>query len=206
MPELASNHSGRTRGSSIESRALRSSDLGRLILATLALFIGHSPTNCIANQRRQKLCYRYKTELVDVGSLEIALGMHHVEILSVGGAQCRHSGNNGGTRVEQRVLAIPPAHTLIVPYARPDRVKSIQPLRLEQGRPITLPPKVQVPDTLLSWNCGSEEHRVCSRDSPFVKFKDYGLTLDLGGAMCAPPKAEVINGLLTRWQQVRGAR
>ncbi len=27
-------------------------------------------------------------------------------------------------------------------------------------------------------------------DSPFVKYKDYGLKLDLGGGMCAPPKTE----------------
>ena len=40
-------------------------------------------------------------------------------------------------------------------------------------------------------------------DSPFVKYKDYGLRLDLGGGMCASPKADVINALLTRWQEVR---
>jgi ABC-type glycerol-3-phosphate transport system substrate-binding protein len=43
-------------------------------------------------------------------------------------------------------------------------------------------------------------------DSPFVKFKDYGLSLNVEGAICEPPRAEVINGLLNRWQQVRGAR
>jgi ABC-type glycerol-3-phosphate transport system substrate-binding protein len=43
-------------------------------------------------------------------------------------------------------------------------------------------------------------------DSPFVKYKDYGLKLDLGGGMCAPPKNDVIEGLLNRWQVVRGSR
>jgi len=42
--------------------------------------------------------------------------------------------------------------------------------------------------------------------SPFVKYKDYGLRLDLGGGMCAPPKADIINNLLTRWQVARGSR
>jgi Ca-activated chloride channel family protein len=43
-------------------------------------------------------------------------------------------------------------------------------------------------------------------DSPFVKYKDYGLRLDLGGGMCAPPKNDVIEGLLNRWQVVRGSK
>jgi hypothetical protein len=40
--------------------------------------------------------------------------------------------------------------------------------------------------------------------SPFVKYAANGLRADLPGAMCVPVRAEVINGLLTRWQQIRG--
>jgi Ca-activated chloride channel family protein len=43
-------------------------------------------------------------------------------------------------------------------------------------------------------------------DSPFVKYGGNGLREDLPGAMCAPVDADVINGLLTRWQQIRGGR
>jgi Ca-activated chloride channel family protein len=43
-------------------------------------------------------------------------------------------------------------------------------------------------------------------ESPFVKLKEYGIRLELGGGMCAPPKADIINGLLTRWQEARGSR
>jgi Ca-activated chloride channel family protein len=40
-------------------------------------------------------------------------------------------------------------------------------------------------------------------DSPWVKFQSHGLRADLPGQMCAPPRAEVIHGLLNRWQQIR---
>jgi ABC-type sulfate transport system substrate-binding protein len=43
-------------------------------------------------------------------------------------------------------------------------------------------------------------------ESPFTKYAGNGLREDLPGAMCAPVDADVINGLLTRWQQIRGGR
>ncbi len=43
-------------------------------------------------------------------------------------------------------------------------------------------------------------------DSPFVLLQPYGLRPDLTGTVCPPPRAEVINTLLNRWQQIRGSR
>lgn len=40
-------------------------------------------------------------------------------------------------------------------------------------------------------------------DGPWVKYAGYGVRPDLPGQICAPPRAEVINGLLNRWQQIR---
>jgi Ca-activated chloride channel family protein len=40
-------------------------------------------------------------------------------------------------------------------------------------------------------------------NSPLVQFRANGLRTDLPGRECAAPRAEVINGLLHRWQQIR---
>jgi ABC-type glycerol-3-phosphate transport system substrate-binding protein len=42
-------------------------------------------------------------------------------------------------------------------------------------------------------------------DSPFVKYSDYGIKVDLE-KVCAPPKAEVVNNLLQSWQRSQGNR
>jgi ABC-type Fe3+ transport system substrate-binding protein len=40
-------------------------------------------------------------------------------------------------------------------------------------------------------------------DSPFVKFRDYGLRIDLP-TVCETPSGEVLRNLLIRWQQTKG--
>ena len=42
-------------------------------------------------------------------------------------------------------------------------------------------------------------------DSPFVKYADYGVKVDLG-KICEPPRAEVVNNLLQSWQRSQGNR
>ncbi len=42
-------------------------------------------------------------------------------------------------------------------------------------------------------------------ESPFVKYEDHGLTIDLT-TICDPPTAEVINNLLQTWQRAAGPR
>jgi ABC-type glycerol-3-phosphate transport system substrate-binding protein len=42
-------------------------------------------------------------------------------------------------------------------------------------------------------------------DSPFVKYADYGIKVDLG-KICDPPRAEVVNNLLQSWQRTQGNR
>ncbi len=42
-------------------------------------------------------------------------------------------------------------------------------------------------------------------DSPFVKYANYGVQVDLQ-KMCEPPKAEVVNNLLASWQRSQGDR
>jgi len=42
-------------------------------------------------------------------------------------------------------------------------------------------------------------------DSPFVKYADYGIKVDLG-KICEPPRAEVVNNLLQSWQRSQGNR
>jgi Bacterial extracellular solute-binding protein len=42
-------------------------------------------------------------------------------------------------------------------------------------------------------------------DSPFVKYADYGIKVDLG-KICDPPRGEVVNNLLQSWQRTQGNR
>jgi Ca-activated chloride channel family protein len=42
-------------------------------------------------------------------------------------------------------------------------------------------------------------------DSPFVKYADYGVKVDLG-KICEPPRAEVVNNLLQSWQRSQANR
>jgi Ca-activated chloride channel family protein len=42
-------------------------------------------------------------------------------------------------------------------------------------------------------------------DSPFVKYADYGIRVDLG-KICDPPRGEVVNNLLQSWQRSQGNR
>jgi ABC-type glycerol-3-phosphate transport system substrate-binding protein len=42
-------------------------------------------------------------------------------------------------------------------------------------------------------------------DSPFVKYADYGIRVDLA-KICDPPKAEVVNNLLQSWQRSQAGR
>ena len=42
-------------------------------------------------------------------------------------------------------------------------------------------------------------------ESPFVKYADYGIKVDLE-KVCEPPKAEVVNNLLQSWQRTQGNR
>ncbi len=42
-------------------------------------------------------------------------------------------------------------------------------------------------------------------DSPFVKYADYGIKVDLG-KICEPPRAEVVNNLLQSWQRSQANR
>src|SRR5215467_12776434 len=42
-------------------------------------------------------------------------------------------------------------------------------------------------------------------DSPFVKYADYGIKVDLA-KICEPPRAEVVNNLLQSWQRSQGNR
>jgi Bacterial extracellular solute-binding protein len=42
-------------------------------------------------------------------------------------------------------------------------------------------------------------------DSPFVKYADYGIKVDLA-KICEPPRAEVVNNLLESWQRSQGNR
>ncbi|MGB7847564.1 MAG: extracellular solute-binding protein, partial [Candidatus Acidiferrum sp.] len=42
-------------------------------------------------------------------------------------------------------------------------------------------------------------------DSPFVKYADYGIKVDLG-KICDPPRGEVVNNLLQSWQRSQGNR
>jgi ABC-type glycerol-3-phosphate transport system substrate-binding protein len=42
-------------------------------------------------------------------------------------------------------------------------------------------------------------------DSPFVKYADYGIKVDLG-KICDPPRGEVVNNLLQSWQRGQGNR
>ena len=42
-------------------------------------------------------------------------------------------------------------------------------------------------------------------DSPFVKYADYGIRVDLA-KICEPPKAEVVNNLLQSWQRSQANR
>jgi Ca-activated chloride channel family protein len=42
-------------------------------------------------------------------------------------------------------------------------------------------------------------------DSPFVKYADYGVKVDLG-KICEPPRAEVVNNLLQSWQRSQSNR
>ncbi|HTZ33604.1 MAG TPA: substrate-binding domain-containing protein [Methylomirabilota bacterium] len=42
-------------------------------------------------------------------------------------------------------------------------------------------------------------------DSPFVKYADYGIKVDLA-KICEPPKAEVVNNLLQSWQRSQAGR
>jgi len=42
-------------------------------------------------------------------------------------------------------------------------------------------------------------------DSPFVKYTDYGVRVDLA-KICDPPRAEVVNNLLQSWQRSQGNR
>ena len=42
-------------------------------------------------------------------------------------------------------------------------------------------------------------------DSPFVKYADYGIKVDLA-KICEPPKAEVVNNLLQSWQRSQANR
>lgn len=42
-------------------------------------------------------------------------------------------------------------------------------------------------------------------DSPFVKYADYGVRVDLG-KICEPPRAEVVNNLLQSWQRSQANR
>jgi ABC-type Fe3+ transport system substrate-binding protein len=42
-------------------------------------------------------------------------------------------------------------------------------------------------------------------DSPFVKYADYGIKVDLG-KICDPPRGEVVNNLLQSWQRGQGSR
>src|SRR5271165_217230 len=42
-------------------------------------------------------------------------------------------------------------------------------------------------------------------DSPFVKYADYGIKVDLGN-ICDPPRAEVVNNLLQSWQRSQASR
>ena len=44
-----------------------------------------------------------------------------------------------------------------------------------------------------------------SRESPFVKYADYGIRVDLA-KICDPPHGEVVNNLLQSWQRSQGNR
>ena len=42
-------------------------------------------------------------------------------------------------------------------------------------------------------------------DSPFVKYADYGIKVDLA-KVCEPPRGEVVNNLLQSWQRSQANR
>ena len=42
-------------------------------------------------------------------------------------------------------------------------------------------------------------------DSPFVRYVDYGIKVDLA-KICEPPRAEVVNNLLQSWQRSQANR
>ena len=94
-----------------------------------------------------------------------------------------------------------PYYVLDVPWSRPEHRRAA-----EQFLRFLLSDRVQARAMDHGFRPANTNVPTAGGDSPFVKFKDQGLSLDLQGTICTAPRAEVINALLQRWQQVRGTR
>jgi Ca-activated chloride channel homolog len=94
-----------------------------------------------------------------------------------------------------------PYYVLDVPWSKPEQRKAA-----ETFLQFLLSEPVQARSMDHGFRPANTSVPTAGADSPLVKYRDYGLSLDLQGNVCEAPKAEVINALLQRWQQVRGTR
>ncbi len=93
-----------------------------------------------------------------------------------------------------------PYYILDAPWSRPEQREAAEKLL-----DFLLDEPVQKQSLVHGFRPGNPAVPVRFPQSPFVVYQRFGLSVDLG-AMCEPPKAEVINNLLAGWQRSIGSR
>jgi hypothetical protein len=92
-----------------------------------------------------------------------------------------------------------PYYVLDVPWSTPEQRKAAGELL-----DFLLSEPVQRQSLTHGFRPGNPAVPVRFPESPFVLYRRFGLSLDLG-TVCEPPKAEVLNNLLAGWQRTHGA-